>query len=218
MKAGGLMSRNGKDAIVDAAILLFNSNGFDGTSIRDIARKAKVNSANIAYYFDNKHGLLEHCFTNFFEGYIECIDVGFASLDQGAASCLKKISKNIMFYQFHNLHLTRLILREISIDTQVVREIMSTYLMKERFYFNKVLERGIKTREFRSFSPDYIILQLKGLLNMPYLNTQYMTEVLHVMPNETYFTEKYVQEIYRWIDGVVCQQKLYEKPPLLAVQ
>lgn len=205
------MKKTSKDSIVDAAISLFNVNGFNGTSIRDIAGKAKVNSANISYYFDNKHGLLEHCFTFFFERYIEVIEQGLTYLDHSATLCLKKVVENIMYYQFENLHLTRMILREISIDSQVVREIMSTYLMKERFYFSKVLERGVKTKEFRPLSPDYIILQLKGILNMPFLNTQYMTEVLHVLPNEKYFADKYIQEVFYWVERVLCAWE-YERP------
>ncbi|CAM3529297.1 forespore capture DNA-binding protein RefZ [Cytobacillus oceanisediminis] len=198
------MRKNSKEAIVSAAISLFNTRGFSGTSIRDIAGKAKTNPANISYYFDNKHGLLEYCFTAFFEGYIEEIEMGFSLMDQGAALSLKKIAENIMAYQFDNSHLTRLILREISIDSQVVREIMSTYLAKEKFYFSKVLERGLKTKEFRSHSANYMIIQLKGLLSMPFLNTHYMAEVLHVFPHEKYFAEKYTKEIFNWIDGVLC--------------
>ena len=89
-------------------------------------------------------------------------------------------------------------------------EIMSTYLMKERFYINKVIERGMKAKEFRHTMPDYITLQLKGLLNMPFLNTHYVNEVLHVRPNERYFAEKYIIEVYKWIDGVLCQSE-YEQ-------
>lgn len=187
--------------------MLFNAKGFSGTSIRDIGEKAKVNSSNISYYFESKHGLLEYCLTDFFEGYIKEIERGFSLLEQGAAFCLKNIAKNIMDYQYKNIHLTRLILREVSIDSQVIREIMTTYLMKERYYFNKVFERGMMAKEFRTFTPEYIILQLKGLLSMPFLNTQYMTEVLHVLPNEKYFADKYIKELYYWIDGVLCGQK-----------
>ncbi|MBT2690875.1 forespore capture DNA-binding protein RefZ [Bacillus sp. ISL-47] len=198
------MRKNSKEAIVAAAISLFNTKGFSGTSIRDIAGKAKTNPANISYYFDNKHGLLEYCFTAFFEGYIQEIERGFSLMDQGAAISLKKIAENIMAYQFDNSHLTRLILREVSIDSQVVREIMSTYLAKEKFYFSKVLERGMKTKEFRAHTANYMIIQLKGLLSMPFLNTHYMSEVLHVFPHERYFAEKYTKEIFNWIDGVLC--------------
>lgn len=59
------MKQNAKEAIVKAAISLFNSNGYSGTSVRDIANLAKVNTATIAYYFNNKAGLLEYCFMYF---------------------------------------------------------------------------------------------------------------------------------------------------------
>ena len=48
------MKKNSKDAIVEAAISIFNTKGFQGTTIREIAGKAKVNVANISYYFQNK--------------------------------------------------------------------------------------------------------------------------------------------------------------------
>ena len=54
-----MMKINSKDAIILAAISLFNTKGFDGTSIRDIAAKANVNVATISYYFQNKDGLLD---------------------------------------------------------------------------------------------------------------------------------------------------------------
>ncbi|MFO1444137.1 forespore capture DNA-binding protein RefZ [Bacillus sp. Bva_UNVM-123] len=209
------MRKNSKEKIVSAAIMLFNAKGFSGTSIRDIGEKAKVNSSNISYYFESKHGLLEYCLTDFFEGYIKEVERGFSLLEQGAAFCLKNIAKNIMNYQYKNIHLTRLILREVSIDSQVIREIMTTYLMKERYYFNKVFERGMMAKEFRPFTSEYIILQLKGLLSMPFLNTQYMTEVLHVLPNEKYFADKYIEELYYWIEGVLCDHK--SENALLAV-
>lgn len=51
---------SGTDArtrIVHAAIELFGAHGYDGTSIRDIARKAGQNIGSISYYFGDKKGL-----------------------------------------------------------------------------------------------------------------------------------------------------------------
>ena len=59
-----------KEKIIDAAVSLFNVKGFDGTSVREIAGKAKVNVANISYYFHSKEGLLESLVISYFEGYI----------------------------------------------------------------------------------------------------------------------------------------------------
>ncbi|MED4214161.1 TetR family transcriptional regulator, partial [Priestia megaterium] len=39
-----------KQKVIDAAISLFNTKGYDGTSVRDIAKRADVNVANISYY------------------------------------------------------------------------------------------------------------------------------------------------------------------------
>ncbi|GAE47495.1 forespore capture DNA-binding protein RefZ [Mesobacillus boroniphilus] len=131
------MRKNSKAAIIDAAIYLFNTKGFNGTSVRDIAAKADVNAANISYYFRNKNGLLENCFTAFFESYLEELEKGFTLLECGAESCLKAMVDNVLRYQCQNIQLTRFILREMTIDSQVVREIMSTYHVKERYMFKK---------------------------------------------------------------------------------
>jgi hypothetical protein len=197
------VKKNSKDAIVQAAIILFNTNGFHGTSIRDIATKANVNVANIAYYFENKHGLLEYCLTTYFEQYLKKIEEALPLLEDNPVTCLRQVAENILEFQCNNIQFTRFILREMSIDSQMVREIMSTYYVKEKFYFKKILEKGMQAKVFRSQSVPYMIIQFKGLLTMPFLNTQYVTEVLYVFPQERFFQEKYLQEICYWIDGVV---------------
>jgi AcrR family transcriptional regulator len=45
--------------ILQVAETLFAEKGFDGTSIRDIAKEAKINIAMISYYFGSKEQLLE---------------------------------------------------------------------------------------------------------------------------------------------------------------
>jgi AcrR family transcriptional regulator len=204
------VKKNSKEAIVEAAIILFNTNGFHGTSIRDIATKANVNVANIAYYFENKHGLLEYCLTTYFEQYLMKIEEALPLLEDHPVSCLKKVAENILAFQCKNIQFTRFILREMSIDSQMVREIMSTYYVKEKYYFRKILEKGMQTKVFRSQSLPYMIIQFKGLLTMPFLNTQYVTEVLHVFPQERFFQEKYLQEICYWIDGVIEASSFFQ--------
>lgn len=205
------MRKNSKGAIISAAVTLFNSNGYDGTSIRDIAKEAKVNAANISYYFQGKRGLLEHCLTVFFEKYMLELEKGFSTLELGATQCLKNIAANLWLYQCDHTHLTRFVLREMSIDSQVVREILATYYAKERYIFNTVIETGIKTKEFSPNSIKNVMIQFKGLLSIPFLNTQYLTEVLHVFPHERYFIEGYLKDIHQWIDGIVCLKPVTKK-------
>ena len=58
-----------KTKIMDAARVLFADHGFEGTSIREIAKLAEVNVASINYHFSNK----ENLFTSILQrGYLEC--------------------------------------------------------------------------------------------------------------------------------------------------
>lgn len=50
--------------ILQVAEKLFAEKGFDGTSIRDIAKEAKINVAMVSYYFGSKEQLLEAIILN----------------------------------------------------------------------------------------------------------------------------------------------------------
>ena len=85
---------------------------------------------------------------------------------------------------------------------------MSTYLAKERYYFTRIVEIGVARQEFKKVNANYFIIQLKGLLSMPFLNSQYLSEVLHVFPHEKYFADKYLQEIFDWLESVLVPKKM----------
>ena len=48
--------------MLDTAEALFSQKGFDGTSVRDIAEAAGINTAMISYYFGSKEKLMEEIF------------------------------------------------------------------------------------------------------------------------------------------------------------
>src|SRR6202007_262930 len=60
-----------RERIMRAAERLFAESGYDGTSIRAIVAKAKVNQAAINYHFDGKDGL-----------YREVLRVAFRALTE----------------------------------------------------------------------------------------------------------------------------------------
>lgn len=53
--------------LLEAAVLAFAEHGFDGASIRDIARRANANSAMVQYYFGGKEGLYQAAMRYAFE-------------------------------------------------------------------------------------------------------------------------------------------------------
>ncbi|MFC3883247.1 forespore capture DNA-binding protein RefZ [Bacillus songklensis] len=197
-----------KEKVLDAAVSLFNTKGFDGTSVREIAKKAKVNVANISYYFESKEGLLENLVTTFFEGYIKELEEAFICLEQQSAKqCLMTLIRYVMNYQHQHRHIARVVYREVSLDTTFIREVMTTYLAKEKYILASLLEKGIKQQEFKRSNIPYVIMQLKGMLTMPYLHSQYLSEVLYVLPHEPYFIDQYIKEMENWVHHVVCREQ-----------
>lgn len=73
---------------------LFSEHGFDGTSIRDIAKKANINIAMISYYFGSKEKLLEALIIN----RISDLRLQMENLFKEDLSPFEKIDKLIELY------------------------------------------------------------------------------------------------------------------------
>lgn len=190
-----------KQVILDSALYLFHLKGYHATSIRDIANKAKVNPANIAYYFKNKQGLLEYCFISYLEKYICLLESNISLIEQkGPQQCLIDLVMEIIQFQRENFFAARFIYGESALDTNLNREIHSTYFTKEKYYFQHILDEGIKVRAFQSVSVPLYLLQLKGLLTAPVLHPHYATEVLYVFPQEPYYSDLFADELKRFIE------------------
>ncbi|MDX8290147.1 forespore capture DNA-binding protein RefZ [Metabacillus indicus] len=198
-------SNQTKEKIIDAAVALFNTQGFNGTSVREIAKKANVNVAHISYYFNGKGGLLEYLVSKYYEGYLSVIETGYLRLSlETPKNCLLLLIGDILNYQHENRQLARFVLREVTLDSMLIREVMTTYLTKEKYFFKAILEEGIRSGQFRKAPMAHILVQLKSLLNMPYLQPQYMSEVLYIQTHESYFVKQYFHEIEIWIDHLLC--------------
>lgn len=186
---------------MEAGIYLFNINGFAATSIRDIANRAKVNSANISYYFKGKNGLLEYCIIEYFESYLSILEKYlFLEMDRLTfTQCIEEIVQ----YHFKNRQLSRLVLREMSLDHQMIREVMATYLMKEKYIFQTIIQALVK-KQGKIIPPNQLsilLVQLKGLISAPFLNPHYLKEVLYIYPSDTYFMNEYIEEICDWMNN-----------------
>ena len=69
-----------RQSIIKAAVTLFAEKGFEGSSVRDIVTKARVNQAAINYHFNGKDGL-----------YLEVLKTAFEKLTEHAGFDAKKL-------------------------------------------------------------------------------------------------------------------------------
>jgi hypothetical protein len=189
-----------KNKVIETAVTLFKLNGYQGTSVRDISKKANVNLATISYYFKNKQGLLEHIIVNFLEGYVEILDKYNTMLNEKEANeVLIELVNEVSYYYYKNRENTSIFYRELTLDSVFIREIMTTYLAREKYTFTKVYD-GIRINNPHITMPfSVFFVQLKSILSTPYLFPSYLNEVLYIQQNDTYFYERYKEYVGKWI-------------------
>lgn len=182
-----------------AALQLFTYQGYNGTSIREIASLAKCNVANISYYFQNKKGLLEYLIKKYFEGYFSCIDQVLQDENRKTMTDLFfGLVEEILYFQFQNEKLARFVQREVTLDTLLAREVMSTYFMREKYIFSSILHEGKRTKEFQEMQDAETLLFVRSYLSAPFIYSNYMQEVLHWSVQDSFYEKKYVAYFHTW--------------------
>lgn len=197
-----------KQRIEKAALQLFTHQGFNGTSVREIAKAAKCNIANISYYFESKKGLLEYLMQQYFETYFECMNQVLQDEQRRTMTDLFiGLVENILHYQFENQQLTRFVQREVLLDTTLAREIMTTYFMREKYIFASIIHEGKRTKEFRIVKDEEVLLYVRSYLSAPFIYAHYMNEVLHWSVWEQSYEEKYKENFYQWVNRNLLDTK-----------
>src|ERR1700733_809281 len=99
-----------RDRIMKAAERLFAEKGYDGTSIRAIVAKARVNQAAINYHFDGKEGL-----------YREVLRAAFRALTEhqlAHAKDVKTMSREEALAEFLRRHLADRPMQRVSAQSR----------------------------------------------------------------------------------------------------
>lgn len=191
-----------KEAVVHSALKLFNISGYNGTSVRAIAADAGVNLALISYYFGGKQGLLEDLMSSFFEGYLAELE---QSMQKSAESGLIPgerlihVADKLIGYQQNYFYLARFVHREMTLDNQLVRELMSSYLMKEKYLMTRLFSVIIPDADSDPLNADFAVLQYRDLITMPFMQPQYLREVYFLNPREATFRANYLRYISKWV-------------------
>jgi len=156
--------KNRKQIFLKAAESLFAQHGFDGTSIRMIAKALDVNSAMISYYFGSKESLYLQIFRNRLVAITDEIK-RFENLDLDPSKKLEaylisyigRISSDPIFHQLlYNQLATRQHPEVISLVTEARIEIFSFLL--------KVIKTGIKTGQFNLIDEEILALNILSFI------------------------------------------------------
>jgi len=194
-----MSEKSSKEKIMESAAQLFYYNGFNGTSIRAITDHANVNVSLISYYFKNKQGLLEHMTIDYFETYLELLE----ELTNDSSSLNNwdtffQIVEEIIHYKYEHFQFTCFIQRELSLDNMFIRELFSTYVAKEKYLIEKMTKEITKEMNLTSHEKEVFYIQLKSLLNGPFVYVNDWQNHYRWDGSEKMFINTYIKTFKQW--------------------
>jgi len=154
-----------KAKILRSAITLFSKNGFDATTVDDIAKESAFNKALIYYYFKNKAGLYETVMSSLFDAiYAEVVESKKYCIS--AQEELFAFIKTYADYAQTHPYFPALLLRELSDSGAHLPEMMFASMRRLFVLLSDILRRGEAEGVFKKSIPMVIHFMIIGTLNL----------------------------------------------------
>jgi AcrR family transcriptional regulator len=153
-----------RENILNAAEELFAERGFDNTSVRQLATKAKVNVAMISYYFGSKEKLFE----TLIEDRTSFLRERIHALNLEEISSWSKVNMMVdffveRFFEKHTMH--RILHREMGMNNRSkLTEAIGNTLAKNANELRQLINDGIKKKEFRKIDTEMLMASFIGTL------------------------------------------------------
>ncbi|MCO6176064.1 TetR family transcriptional regulator [Flavobacterium sp. NRK F10] len=193
--------------IITIAETLFAEKGFDGTSIRDIAKAADINIAMISYYFGSKEKLLEAIVLN----RISAMRLMLANLFEENISPIEKMEKLVRFY-VHRIYENRSIYQILHVEIiSQKRDINYDVFIDIKKQNLDLIEDIIKEgQEQKVFRPNIKVLMIPpviiGTLTQFYTNKAFYQKVLDLKTEEEfeqYIYSTFTDDLIRAIHAII---------------
>lgn len=152
-----------KKKILENSLNLFANKGFDGTSMRDIAKAVGVTLPTIYYHFTNKEGLYKAVFQEVMENFLKVTATAAIGIDEIKEQL---ISMSMAKYKFvaNNQDMMLLYMRELYNPNGLNSLIEGVSKGVKRFEI--LIRKGIKKGEFREIDLNLASWFLMGVFNI----------------------------------------------------
>jgi AcrR family transcriptional regulator len=156
---------NRRELLLDKAEALFSEHGFEGTSIRQLAKEANSNIAMISYYFGSKEKLFEALV----EQRTASIRERLKDLHEQHEHPVVRLEELIRLYidrfmlqpRFH-----RMLMHEVSLKLRPeLQQAIADVLMRNVQELRRILQDGIDGGVFRQVDIDLTIVTLVGTIS-----------------------------------------------------
>jgi len=175
---GGSSQRSdgdGRAKILEAALERFSSQGFDGTSLRDVANTAGVMHQLVVYHFKTKEGLwretiddlMRRAYPDGIGRYVE--SAAHATSGEDAAHALKGFWRDFAWFTARNPQLHRILTFDGRAETTRFDWLLETYVRPLYGLGLELMERAQAEGRMRAGEPGRLFYACIGLVTVTFV-------------------------------------------------
>jgi AcrR family transcriptional regulator len=203
-----------KQHIIQTAITLFAEKGYEGTSIRDLAKRAKVNVAMVNYYFGSKEKLFEALVATRASYIRDLLDEmkkntamsHFEKMELIIQQYVTRILENRAFFQVMQQEML------VTIRPELNRNITDV-LLKNIDAIVKIIQSGIRKKEFRKVDPQLTFASIIGTLQQVLMSRNLCNRMLGLPEKADPYTHpKFKNRLHNHIHQMMQAHLLAHQP------
>lgn len=166
-----------RKSILEAAYALFISQGYNGTSIREIARKSGTSLSNLYYYYQDKESIFTAIFTEK-HPYLQLLAIlNEAPDDTDAESIMRDVGRKLVTYlQEHPEFLNLVFIEIIEFQGQHLRAV-AQYVISSVENFTKRFSKAPGHEVLRPISADLILRAFVGMFVAYAISKQILSDM-----------------------------------------
>ncbi len=193
-----------REQILEVAEELFAEYGFEGTSVRELAKKANVNVAMVSYYFGSKEQLIKALIQLRAGTFKQTLE----ALNNDGHSPVEKLNLLVDFYvervfTHHRFH--RVINREISLHQRSsFNKTISDILLKNFEEIKKLILDGQKKKVFRNVDVELTIASLIGTISKVVQSSYFSCRIINIDPDKnSIFEEEHKKRVKKHLKDMM---------------
>ena len=146
-------ARGNETAILEAALAAFGEKGFNGASMRDVARGAGTSLSNLYNYFPSKAGLLAEVLRRANDELVDRVRVAVDGADEDASSRMREAVRTYVGYVVDRQLAMVVSTSEVRYLTGEERERLVADRDTTQAVFEHIVAQGVESGEFRTPYP-----------------------------------------------------------------
>lgn len=167
-----------EDRIFESALRVFQTKGFDGARMQEIADEADINKSMLHYYFRNKETLFQKVLTV----SVEKMLAELMAVLSGSQTLESKVV-NIVDYFFElnkkNPQLLVFVVYELNRNPLGIKSLFEKSEFQFPEEFIDQISGGIIRGEYRRMAPDHFLVNILSLCTMPMLGRSLISSIFH---------------------------------------